>query len=117
MMEGRVKAALRLISQDNYRGTLALDSIVDSDNNQTVCDILFQKHPSRQPITKSAIISSHATPSQQHPHPILFDKIDGHLIHSTILRMDGAAGPVLTVVHGNVYALLSSLPPPTSVKL
>ena len=93
MMEGRVKAALRLISQDNYRGTLSLDSIVDSDNNQTVRDILFQKHPSRQPITKSAIISSHATPSQQHPHPILFDKIDGHLIHSTILRMDGAAGP------------------------
>ena len=34
MMEGRVKAALRLISQDNFRGTLSLDSTINSENPQ-----------------------------------------------------------------------------------
>ena len=94
MMEGRVKAALRLISQDNFRGTLSLDSTINSENPQTVRDILYDKHPQRQPIFDSAIIPSQTTPTnQQFPHPILFDKIDGHLIHKTIFIMDGAAGP------------------------
>ena len=27
------------------------------------------------------------------PHPVLFDQIDGTLIHSIVQKMDGAAGP------------------------
>ena len=27
------------------------------------------------------------------PHPVMFEVIDGQLIHNTVLKMDGAAGP------------------------
>ena len=27
------------------------------------------------------------------PHPVMFDEINGQMIHDMILRMDGAAGP------------------------
>ena len=91
MMEGRVRAALRLISEDNSNGLLHLDSCVNSDSSETVRDILYKKHPLRKPLKQSAIITSEVPPDE--PHPILFDRLDGQLIHSTALRTDGAAGP------------------------
>ena len=52
---------------------------------------LLKKHPQKQPLKPSAIISpgSHV----HELHPVLFEKIDAPLIRHTILRMDGAAGP------------------------
>ena len=55
---------------------------------QTVRDILLKKHPIKQPPKHSTTIKSDVPLVE--PHPVLFQ---GQLIHDTILRMDGTAGP------------------------
>ena len=95
MMEGKVRAALRLIADNDGGGPLYLDSLVAYNSSttipETVREVLLQKHPTKQPPTQTSIITPD-TPLVE-PHLILFDKIDGQLIRSTVLRMDGAAGP------------------------
>ena len=83
MMEGRVSAALRLISADENRGCLPLDEEVRQS---------FQtKHPHAQPPQPSAIITPENNVPK--PHSILFDRINAQLIRKTALRTNGAAGP------------------------
>ena len=95
MMEGKVRSALRLISEGNIGQPLRLDNLVENGNTnnppETVLEALLNKHPPKQPAKESTIV----TPNIQltEPHPIIFDKIDGQLIRSTALKMDGAAGP------------------------
>ncbi len=95
MMEGKVRAAVRLIAEDNGGGPLPLDSLVESDGStatpETVREVLLKKHPTKQQPALSSIITPD-TPSIE-PHSILFDRINGQLIRNTALRMDGAAGP------------------------
>ena len=95
MMEGRVKAALRLILNDNNGGPLDLDSHVESSSSpttlETVRAALLKKHPQKQSLKPSVIISPGTHVHEL--HPVLFEMIDGPLIRRTILRMDGAAGP------------------------
>ena len=91
MMEGKVRAAIRLITEDKCNGPLNLDNVVDSSTQETVRDILKKKHPPKQTVRPEAITKLD-TPIQE-PHPILFDQINGDLICSTSLKMDGAAGP------------------------
>ena len=51
MMEGKVRAALRIVTDSNGNGTLPLDKVVDpeSETMETVHDILLKKHPPKQP--------------------------------------------------------------------
>ena len=92
MMEGKVRAALRLISEDINGGPLHLDRQINSSTvPETVREILIKKHPPKQPPKQSTIIRPDS--SIVEPHPVIFEKIDGPLIRSTALRMDGAAGP------------------------
>ena len=58
---------------------------------ETVRDILMKKHPPKQPPTLSSLIEPDSPPPE--PHPVMFEVIDGQLIRSTVLKMDGAAGP------------------------
>ena len=91
MMEGKVRAALRLISEDHSGCPLNLDGPSDSNPaSGTVREIFMKKHPPKQPPKKASIVQIDPIPE---PHPILFDQIDGVLIRHTALRMDGAAGP------------------------
>ena len=89
MMEGKVKAAMRSIENDSSGGQLQLNATACPSNPATVREVLKEKHPQRCQPNSSAIITAQAT----EPHPILYDKIDGHLIHSIALKMDGSAGP------------------------
>ena len=92
MMEGKVRAALRLISKSSSNDVLHLDSYSDPDNlTETVRETLLKKHPNQQPYKRSSIVTP-TTPTNE-PHPIFFDMIDGHLIRSTALRTEGSAGP------------------------
>ena len=94
MMNGKVRAALRLVTQANGSGPLPLNSIAnpnDPTSTQTVRDVLLEKHPPKQPPKKSTIAKPD-TPVAE-PHPVIFDEINGQMIRDTILRMDGAAGP------------------------
>ena len=91
MMEGKVRAALRLISEENGGGTLDLNSQVAPHAHETVREALLKKHPSAEPPRQSALVTGE-TPAND-PHPVLFDGIDGDMIQSTALKTDGAAGP------------------------
>lgn len=52
MMEGKVRTALRLITQENGGGPLPLNNPAnpnDPNSTQTVRDILIEKRPPKQP--------------------------------------------------------------------
>ncbi|CAB3993759.1 Hypothetical predicted protein [Paramuricea clavata] len=89
MMQGKVRAALRIISKDD-RGCLTLDSCVAPDNPKTVRQVLLEKHPPNIPPVQSAILNGDCN---MEPHPVIFDRIDGELIQNTAIKTEGAAGP------------------------
>ena len=91
MMEGKVRAALQLITEDNNGGPLRLDDQNAPDSPETVREVFLKKHPPGNPPMRSAIVVPD-TPITE-PHHVIFDKIDGDLIRSTALRTEGAAGP------------------------
>ena len=47
-MEGRVRAALRLLSSDSHTGLQRLDQTIDT-SGKTVRDVLEDKHPDPKP--------------------------------------------------------------------
>ena len=49
MMKGKVRAALRILTDSNGSGILPLDKVVDKDTLETVRDVLLKKHPPKQP--------------------------------------------------------------------
>ena len=91
MMEGKVKAALRLINEDSNGTPLKLDSKISPSSNKTVHDILKDKHPQKQTPQQSALLTP-SSPTTEH-HPIHFERLDGQLIRRIALRMSGSAGP------------------------
>ena len=86
MMGGNVKAAIRLLSNNDCSGgVLSLNSTV---NGRSVKDILVDKHPPAQPPHpphQSAIVPPF--------HPILFDCLTPELIRSSALKIEGSSGP------------------------
>ena len=92
MMAGKVKAAIRLISDENKGGVLNLDDTIPGQpSNITVFDILNKKHPDPQPPHPHTLQSPDK--QQPHPHPVLFDSIDGTSIRNAALKTFGSAGP------------------------
>ena len=93
MMEGKVRAALRIVTGSYGGGSLPLDQVADpeSDNSETVRDVLLKKHPPKQPPSVSSLLEPESQPPE--PHPVMFEVIDGQFIRNTVLKMDGAAGP------------------------
>ncbi|XP_065893485.1 uncharacterized protein [Dysidea avara] len=84
MMNGRVKDALRLLSEDNCGGALSLSS--------TVLKALSDKHPKGCPPLPTTLISNSSN-SVPPPHPIVFEGLDGICIRRAALRTGGTAGP------------------------
>ena len=93
MMEGKVCATLRIVTDSNGGSILPLDKVIDVENNnvETVRGVLMKKHPHKQPPRPPSLIEPDSPPPE--PHPVMFEVIDGQLIRSMILKMDGAAGP------------------------
>ena len=89
MMKGKVKAALRHVSNQSRGGILHMDSQVDLNGSDTVKKILKKKHPPGMPIVPSAIIPPEE-PVKEH-HPVIFEDLNGSFIRSTALRTSGAA--------------------------
>ena len=90
MFQGKTRAALRLLSNQNSGGTLHLNDMIDTTNGpRKVRDILADKHPPGQPVCSEAIIED----SSLEVHPVLFESIDATTIKSAALRTSGAAGP------------------------
>ena len=81
--EGKLKAAQRLLSNDDNGKPMAL--------TEEVKHCLEKKHPARHPPSPEAVI-----PEQENEfrsQAIIFDQIDGKLILDCALKSDGAAGP------------------------
>ena len=85
---GKVKPALRLLSENNSSGVLPLSTKV---NEKTVLDALKEKHPSSKPAYEKALMGE-VEPSPCF-HPVAFSQITGDAIKRAALRTEGAAGP------------------------
>ena len=79
---GNVKAALRLVTEQNIAGCLPLDST--QADGRTVRDHLLNKHPSGKNLS---ILQLSATGLQLMSHHVLFDEIDGPLTHDLLTRV------------------------------
>ena len=91
MLEGKVHAALRHLSDNHSGGVLSLDA-TPTDNGPSVRDILRNKHPSPGEMNSDAFIfTPDASPVEV--HPVLFEGLTGNTIRSAALRTQGAAGP------------------------
>ncbi len=99
MRQGKVKAALRLLDNHTKGGVLLLnDTIQANSNEQTVRDVLFEKHPNGQPAHPDTLLQPPTTTSDV--HPVLFDRLDGEMIRHIALQTDGSAGPSGVDSHG-----------------
>ena len=96
IMQGKVKAALRLISEEWKGALLLLDTQLPTDEHQpepiTVRDELLKKHPPGQPAHPDTILY----PDPRAPPvflPVIFECLDGAAIRSAALHTNGSAGP------------------------
>ena len=103
-----------MISNEEKGGLLTPDKPV-GDGGENVLDILQRKHPPQQPLVQSALtITSNST-----FHPVIFEELNGILIRSVALRVQGAAGPsgldatfwrrMCTVFHGESDQLCEAI--------
>ena len=91
MFQGKIKTALRLITEQNVGNVLQLDSNV-SGGVDTVRDALLSKHPSPgRPASISALYNTTIEPPDV--HPVVFEAIDATTIKTAALCTDGAARP------------------------
>ncbi len=86
MVEGKVKSALRYISDISKGGVLSLDQTVPAKGPLQVRDVLRSKHPSAKPIQENSLLYSPIDSIDL----VIFDAIDGSLIHTAALRISGA---------------------------
>ncbi len=86
MFVGKTGAAIRLLSNQSNAGVLRPE---DRIGDQSVRDILREKHPSPQMPSPDSLIPD----DPEEIHPVLFETIDASLIRSTALRTTGSAGP------------------------
>ena len=98
MLQGKVNAALRLLSRDDNGGVLFLDDLIPTGIGQngeviqqTTWDVLMEKHPEGKPASDDVLLD---TSSTNHCHDqIIFEQITGEVIRQAALHTHGAAGP------------------------
>ena len=78
--QGNVKAAIRLITEQGGSGSLSLSSV--QPDGRTL--------PPGVPASPQSISDE---PPVSEPHPIIFEQTDDPFIQSTVLQMNGSAGP------------------------
>ena len=84
--QGKTKAALELLGNQEKGGVLQLDDQVPSGpcGPKSVREILKEKHPSGQPADPESLVLDDAHPV----HDIVFDCIDAFLIRAAALKTD-----------------------------
>lgn len=91
IFEGKIHSALRFLSDNHGGGVLSLDERLDPSADQTVRDVLRDKHPPKRMVSPEALITTHELPPEV--HPVLFESLTGASIRSAALRTSGSAGP------------------------
>ena len=90
LMERRVRAALKHLSDNSHTGLLSLDEIIDNTSGKTVGDVLEDKHPDPQPAHPEALLRE---ANNEDFHSAIFENITGEVIRAAALHTQGAAGP------------------------
>ena len=90
MKQGKVKAAMRLLSESEA-SVLSISEMVESSNGETrtVLEELKAKHPPKREADPSTVISE----LEQEFHPVVFESIDVNSIRKAFLKTTGGAGP------------------------
>lgn len=116
MLVGKVKSALRLLSQPGRGRLLSLDdAVISGGKEMTAREVLLAKHPPAAPADPAALLTD--TPPLS--HPVLFDRLDGAMIRSSALHSQGSAGPsgldasnwrrLCTMYHGSSQRLCNAI--------
>ena len=94
MFQGKVKSALRLLSETRKGSPLRIDMLLASgeETTSTVRDEQLKKHPSGQTASPEALLQPHSLLPPPN-HPVIFEHIDAASIQSAALRTNGSAGP------------------------
>ena len=94
MSEGKIKAAIRLLSKDGRQKVLPLHARTNpgDPSSPTVLDVLREKHPPAQPCHTNALIDAFIEDTPE-IHPVIFDGITADLVRRMVLRSSGSAGP------------------------
>ena len=89
MLEGKTRAALRYLSDNQRHGLLDLDQLC---GEKTVQEVLQEKHPAAGPVQRDALVLNGDIETPPF-HSVLFDKINADAVRSSALRTQGSAGP------------------------
>ena len=89
MSQGKVKAALRFVSEKSRGSFLPISTPI---GESTVLKELIKKHPSPSPASSSNLIVTAST-NFSYCHSVVFDCLNDDVIRRVALRMEGAAGP------------------------
>ena len=88
MMEGRVRAALKLLSNNTHTGLLSLDEMIDT-LGKTVGNTLEDKHSDPKAVQPEALVEE----ADDSFYPAIFDNITAESIRAAALHIQGVAGP------------------------
>ena len=90
MFEGKVDAALKLVSDHSVRGGIMhMGDILDG---KSVRSILRDKHPSSYAVN-SEVLSSHEFDLDRVPLNVIFDSLDAEAVRRAAVATKGAGGP------------------------
>ena len=88
MMEGRVRAALQLLTSETWCSILSCEEVIGDGSGRTVRDVFEEKHPHPEPAHADTILNEQMTSVDF--HPILFDIITAEVIRNSALHTKGA---------------------------
>ena len=96
MIQGKIRAAIRLIIENNRGHILSPDDVVfpETPNSPTVLEALKSKHKPPQPCVEDAVAFSGSDPPAV--HPIIYEGLDAHRIWLAGPHTTGAGGPLGT---------------------
>ena len=91
MFEGKVRAAMRVLSVEGKGASLPLDGVLTTgdQSNVIVRDELAKKHPPGQAADTNNVLDA----CNSDVHPVLYECIDGAAIRKAAIRTNGSAGP------------------------
>ena len=90
MMEGRVRGALKLLSDNSGTDLLSLNQVVDEVSGKTVREVLEDKHPDPNPVHPDVFLGD---TDENSFHPTIFVSLTAESIWAAALHTQCAAGP------------------------
>ena len=88
-MQGKIKAAIRYVSEQTAGGVLSINDLLPGSSGMTVGDVMREKHPEGHDADPAALLQGPVLSVQ----PELLESLDALTVKRCALRLTGAAGP------------------------